>query len=826
MNPTISNFKTDTYVASATPVPYEKIYSKSGIGCLLLDSHFNILSCNSTVETFLEREPAEITGKSFLDFVSSDCRERIADSLELCVRRGYIRDMPAFLEDSMRHAIPFLISGLCSADTPDQEPGLRITLKDVSAEFRARSIAECSIRWLGSPPRESGRTVDLKPLLEQIRESVGCDGIGWSEMRSGGGCQCFGKWTGFHSKSADSDFRRWTPQTWMRFMAGVAGQTACEATPAGGAVIRLDAIETSPARPRDTTAGTPENPGPSVGPLCDPFNDYASLAVLPVSGSDASRILILADRRAGFFSVRDASCIENLMHALLRMAEPAPDAGSESTAKTAQEPEAAHEPEPVPPDLPFLGILELRNGRVRSWNPWMERFLGSGGEVTAGKTLAEIFDPVNRSVLEAAAVSETAEPVRVKRPAEGEPVRHALGFPVRAPGTRPGDETWYWIDSPEPDDSRRQAFIAKRMELLGFLAGGIVLDFNNHLACILGYASMLGEAIPRTNPAFQDLKQILATAENSSALASRLLAFANGTPYEVRDLDVNPLVNEVAGILSKIYSRELLIRAELDPYLYRIRADAVRIQQAILEAAVNAREAMPGGGKIVFQTRNCTLNETELRSRPGVRPGAFIQVIISDTGAGMSGDQKRVLTDAAGEIQPERESGLAMIRAAVESHHGFMSVFSERNKGTIVKIHLPAVTEQTVKPAAPKSGTLRGGRECVLLVETEGALRDTGRKMLHRYGYQVLAVADGREAQEVLRSGRRRIDLMIWDGTQPGALLDGLVQMHPQLRILASVWPGEREAAERALRDSVQGFVLKPFHVRPLILGIQNVLNA
>lgn len=826
MNSTISNFKTDTYVATAASVPYDKIYSKSGIGYLLLDPHFNILSCNSTVETFLEREPAEITGKSFLDFVHSDSRARIADSLELCVRRGYVRDIPAVLEDSMRHVIPFLISGLSSADAPDQESGLRIILKDVSAETRARSIAEFSIRLLGSPPRESGRTPDLKPLLEQIRESVGCDGIGWSEMKSGGACQCFGKWTGFRSESADSDFRRWTPQTWMRFMAGMAGHTACEGTAAGGAVIRLDAIETSSARSRDTAAGTSENPEPSVRPLRDPFGNYASLSVFPMTGSEPSRFLILADRRPGFFSVRDASCIENLMHALFGKAETRPEAGAEPNPEPAPEPKTVPEPESITPDLPFIGILELLDGRVRSWNPWMERFLGRGSEALTGKTLSELFDPENRSVLEAAAVSETAEPVRVKSAVEGGPVRHALGFPGRTPRIKPGDETWYWIDSPEPDDGRRQAFIAKRMELLGFLAGGIVLDFNNHLACILGYASMLGEAIPRTNPAFQDLKQILATAENSSALASRLLAFANGTPYEVRDLDVNPLVNEVAGILSKVYSRELLIRAELDPYLYRIRADAVRIQQAILEAAVNAREAMPGGGKIVFQTRNCTLNETELRSRPGVQPGAFIQIIISDTGAGMSGEQKRVLTDSAGETQPEMESGLAMIRAAVEAHHGFMSVFSERNKGTVVKIHLPAVTEQAVKPAAQKSGSLKGGRECVLLVETEGTLRDTGRKMLHRYGYQVLAVADGREAQEVLRSGRRRIDLMIWDGTQPGAMLEGLVQVHPQLRILASVWPGEREAAERALRDSVQGFVLKPFHVRPLILGIQNALDA
>jgi CheY-like chemotaxis protein len=804
MNSILNNFKTDTCIASAANIPYEKIYSKSDICYFLLDSHFNILSCNTTVETLLDLDGREITGKSFLELVSDDSRIRMADSLELCLRRGYIRDVSAVLHDSMRHPLPFLLSGLSGQDDTEKESRLRITLKDVSTETRFRAIAECVIHSLGAHPGTPVEPSRLKPLLEEIRDAVGCDGIGWSEMRSDGDRHCFGKWTGFRSGQADSDFRRWTPQTWIQLMNGIGGSPACDRTAGGGIVIRLDA------------AGASEDTDPALRTLREPFGNYASLAILPIGEPVGSRVLILADRRRGFIGLRDAAAVENLVTALFRNADDLP----------AARPAVTSEPEPPLPDLPFLGILELRDGLVRRWNPWMERFIGRSADALAGRTLSDLIDSESRSLLPGSPGSEPAEPVRVKFTAEGGPGRTALGCPGRTPESKPGDDTWYWIESPEPADQRRPGFLSKRMELLGLLAGGIVLDFNNHLACILGYASMLGEVIPRTNPAFQDLKQILATAENSSVLASRLLAFANGTPYEVQDLDVNPLVNEVAGILSKVYSRELLIRAELDPYLYRIRADAVRIQQAILEAAVNAREAMPNGGKIVFQTRNCTLNETDLRSRPGVHPGAFIQVIISDTGSGMSGDWKRHLTDPAGETPPEGETGISMIRAAVESHRGFLSVFSERNKGTVVKIHLPAVTDQASKPPARKSGTLKGGRESVLLVETEAALRDTGRKMLHRYGYQVLAVGDGREAQELLRSGTRHIDLMIWDGTLPGPILDGLVQMNPRLRVLASVWPGERDAGERSLRDLVQGFVLKPFHVRPLILGIQNALDV
>jgi signal transduction histidine kinase len=248
------------------------------------------------------------------------------------------------------------------------------------------------------------------------------------------------------------------------------------------------------------------------------------------------------------------------------------------------------------------------------------------------------------------------------------------------------------------------------METLGLLAGSIVLDFNNQLACILGYSSLLSEKIPPESPLFQDLQQIMATTEKSVELTSRLLACAQGSPYVVDELDVNPLISEVAGIMSKTFSKDLLIRAELDPALHRIHGDASRIQQSILEIALNAKEAMPGG-KSSSRQRNTSLAEKDLRSRQGLKPGDYIQITISDTGCGMTGELKKQLFDSATDLIGEGGVGLGMVRQTVEDQNGFISVFSEKGQGTVFKITLPAQKKTAQRRVETKTGELSGTRD-------------------------------------------------------------------------------------------------------------------
>ena len=172
------------------------------------------------------------------------------------------------------------------------------------------------------------------------------------------------------------------------------------------------------------------------------------------------------------------------------------------------------------------------------------------------------------------------------------------------------------------------------------LAGGIVHDFNNLLACILGYTSLLSEEISKDSPYYDDIQQILRTSEKATELTSRLLAYAQGTSYIVEALDVNQLIKEIAAILSRTLDKNITIRAELNPQLSYIKADASQIQQAILQVALNARDAMPNGGKLFFQTRDVFLGENNAWLRFGGKPGRYVQVAISDTGLGMDAQVK------------------------------------------------------------------------------------------------------------------------------------------------------------------------------------------
>jgi nitrogen-specific signal transduction histidine kinase len=392
------------------------------------------------------------------------------------------------------------------------------------------------------------------------------------------------------------------------------------------------------------------------------------------------------------------------------------------------------------------------------------------------------------------------------------------------------EQVWYWMDIPEMIDPKQRLLHSKKMETLGLLAGSIVLDFNNHLACILGYSSLLGEEISPDSPHYQDLQQIVATTEKSVELTSRLLACAQGSPYVVSDMDVNSLINEVAGIMSKTFSKDLLIRAELDPKLHRIHGDASRMQQSILEIALNAKEAMPTGGKIVFQTRNIALAEKDLRSRQNLRPGDYIQITISDTGYGMTAELKKQLFDSEFDLTAEGGVGLMLVRQIVEEHRGFISVFSEKAQGTVFKITLPAQTEPARNPVEVKTGELSSGRETILLVDDETMLRETGQKMLRRYGYQVIPAENGTQAVELYRKYGSKIDLIILDMLLPGVeinkILEWLYKFNPRTKILASVSKGERDSVEKSLRFNVNGYIQKPFHIRPLINSIRATLNA
>jgi PAS domain S-box-containing protein len=803
------NYKNETYPSGLNEVQMEQLYSKVDIIYLVLDSGGVIVSCNSTFLEAFDTEKELILGKNFLDWVRTDLRENLHSEIAKCAQRGYIREIQTVLCPKLGKPVHVRLNGLSNSEPDGKTARIRLFIQDITALMSAEQRKSLMSRLVQTALQHVRHERLLKEILADIQKTQDCDGIGLSIRKSTGEKQCLGNWKAFEGSDSEKDFRRWTPDKWKtladRLETGVPSDTLREKR------ILLSDIGESSTLPSN----------PDTVQLLTAFGNYRSLAAVPVQEDTVSGYLIFADRQAGAFDSGDLAFFVELASMLPGFFRQSPAASDPLPGPAA--------PEVNLPSIPFAGVCVTRNGVIEQSNPWIQRFLGADDDMLRGKLMVEFVDPEYQHAWTDFQGQEDAEPVKLKVWTLEGKARFVLCAAEKAFSDAADEQVWYWVEIPETADPKQQILHRKKMETLGLLAGGIVLDFNNQLACILGYSSLLSEKIPPESPHFQDLQQIIATTEKSVELTSRLLACSQGSPYVVDDLDVNPLISEVAGIMSKTFSKDLLIRAELDPGLNRIHGDASRIQQSILEIALNAKEAMPGGGKIVFQTRNTSLGEKDLRSRD-LKPGDFIQITISDTGCGMTGELKKQLFDSASDLTGEGGVGLGMVRQTVEDQNGFISVFSEKGQGTVFKITLPAQKKTSSRRVEAKTGELSGGRETILLVDDETALRETGQKMLRRYGYQVIPAENGNQALELYKKHGSQIDLILLDMMLPGVeinkILEWFYKVNPKTKILASVGAGERDSVEKSLRFDVTGFVQKPFHIRPLLHSIRAILNA
>jgi PAS domain S-box-containing protein len=802
----LNTLKTDNYAMDHLRIDPAKIYSKVDILYFLIDAESCIIASNSYAQETLGFEPEDLIGKKFPELSGLEDRHLLETAVANCFQKGYLKSHQGVLVHKNGRCIPVRINGMSIPVTNGDVPTVQLYLRDITEEVESANLRQLALRLLHRMMECESTDRLLKELLGEVQKAFDCDGIGLSLSWPDGEKQCLGNWrhVDIAPEAAQSDFRRWSPERWTGLVESVQPQAAD--SNCTGLYIRSI---------REARSQDPHEP-------LSLFGDYDSLAVLPMAYGPARGHCILADRATDRWRVGEIRFLEELLQTI----KPVPDRKPPSAETRGGAP-------PVPAlENPYAGVCLTRNGLVESVNSWFANLLGAGQADLSGRTLLERVEPEHHATLleiQSLAVSNPGElqSAKVVLKTFEDQSRTVHCSVVTPDALKPNEQVWYWTDLREAQDARAQLIHSKRMETLGMLAGSIVLDFNNQLASILGYGSMLSESIPRTSPLYDDLQQIVTTAERASELTSRLLACAQGSPHPVADLDINPLINEVAGILSKAFAKDLLIRAELDAELDRIQADASQIQQMVLEVALNAKEAMPNGGKIVFQTRNLTLSENDARVRKAAA-GRYVQITISDNGFGMTHEIKRRLVEGSPDLS--RGVGLDMVRDVVEKHHGFLSVFSEKGQGTVFKLCLP-VQPKTAKAAHSRyTGSISTGNETILLVDNESVFRDTGQKMLQRYGYQVIPAQTGQEAVDLYKRHQDKIDLVILDAAIPGLeinkLLGWLYRLNPRAKVLASVAIGERETLERELRHEVTGFVQKPFHVRSLIQNIQATLNA
>ena len=375
---------------------------------------------------------------------------------------------------------------------------------------------------------------------------------------------------------------------------------------------------------------------------------------------------------------------------------------------------------------------------------------------------------------------------------------------------------------------------AQKMEAVGQLAGGIAHDFNNLLCVINGYAEMLLSDSGQGQQARMALEEVRKAGERAASLTRQLLAFSRRQVVALRVLDLNAVVADVGKMLRRLIGEDVELTTVLAPSLRRVKADPVQVEQVLLNLAVNARDAMPQGGKLTIETANVELDGAFARPHPEARPGDYILLAVSDTGCGMDeATRGHVFEPFFTTKGPGKGTGLglATVYGAVKQAGGHVYVYSEPGRGTTFKIYLPAV-EETAPESAPHAGLSEGprGGETVLLAEDEEGVRTLTRLVLQQQGYTLLEAGDGDEALRICGEHEGRIDLLISDVVMPGLggreLADRVAAMRPGLRVLYLSGYTDDAVVRHGVLQAETAFLQKPFTVDALACKVREVLDG
>ncbi|HYT83053.1 MAG TPA: response regulator [Gemmatimonadales bacterium] len=375
---------------------------------------------------------------------------------------------------------------------------------------------------------------------------------------------------------------------------------------------------------------------------------------------------------------------------------------------------------------------------------------------------------------------------------------------------------------------------AQKMEAVGRLAGGVAHDFNNLLTVITSYSDILLEDLAPHDPRRADMEEIRKAAISAAGLTRQLLAFSRQQVLEPRVLNLNAVVTNTEKLLRRLLGEDVQLVTAPAPQLGAVKADPGQLEQVIVNLAVNARDAMPEGGKLTIETANAVMDEAYVRDHPLAKPGPYVMLAVSDTGAGMDEQtQRRIFEPFFTTKEPGKGTGLglATVYGIVKQSGGFIWVYSEPGHGTTFKIYLPRVAEpvETVTPPAALGESLRGS-ETVLLAEDAAAVRAVTRQVLDRLGYTVLEAPNGAAALHLATKHHGPIHLLLTDVIMPELggrqLAQQLIALRPELRVLyASGYTDDAVVRHGVLTPGV-AYLQKPFTPDVLARKVREVLDS
>ncbi|EDY18829.1 multi-sensor hybrid histidine kinase [Chthoniobacter flavus Ellin428] len=486
-------------------------------------------------------------------------------------------------------------------------------------------------------------------------------------------------------------------------------------------------------------------------------------------------------------------------------------------------------------------MLDAKDGRLLYISPGYEKIWGRSSEALY-RSPAAWFDAIhsddrervpNRSTLNHGA-DQYDEEYRIIRPDGSVRWIHDRAFPIRDNQGHVYRVAGVAEDITERRQIEERLRQSQKMEAIGQLAGGVAHDFNNILAAVMMEVELAATAKDVPADTREGLQVIGAAADKAAALTRQLLLFSRRQVMQPRRVDVNGIVTTLAKMLQRILGEDVKVQLHLHPSALVVHADPGMLDQVIMNLAVNARDAMPAGGRLVIETSERHITEDELRASPDASSGMHVVLAVSDTGMGMTEDVKAHLFEPFFTTkQPGKGTGLglATIFGIVKQHRGWIRVYSEIGQGTTFRIFLPACEAGHELPSeAAAAARPRGGHETILLVEDEASVREVSKRMLERHGYKVLEAVSGTEALRVWGEHGDKIQLVFTDIVMPGGiggreLADQLRMIQPNLKIVfTSGYSSELAGGAIRLQEGIN-FVQKPSSLNEVLDTIRKCLD-